>query len=193
MAGSPCGRRGAPACAPGREPIGFVLPKSSEPGGGGDGGPWVAARLARGRAVQCIECLDGGLSPRQRAALVAVEPHQARRDVILGESLCHCPVAHAARPQHIDLRLGDADGGGVARGAGAFPGDAGRQRRDIGRQRRVGEHRQAQPIAQGVARDRGLAGARARPGAARRIGAVGSADRRAGHAGPRRAAAPILR
>jgi hypothetical protein len=39
-------------------------------------------------------------------------------------------------------------------------------------------------VTHGVARDGGLAGARARAGAARRVGAVCGADRRAGHAGP---------
>jgi hypothetical protein len=61
----------------------------------------------------------------------------------------------------------------MARLARPLPGDPLRQRGDLGRERRVGQHRQAQPMAQRVARHRGLAGARARPGAAGGIGAVG--------------------
>jgi hypothetical protein len=154
-------------------PIGFVLPKSAEPCGGGDGRPGIAAPPGRNPAVEEIERLDGRLAPRQRPPLVAVEPHQARRDVILAESLGHDLRAHPAHPQHVRLRLGDADCGGVAGGARALPGDALGERRDLGRQRRVGEHRQAQPVAQRIAGDGGLAGPRARPGAARRVGAVG--------------------
>jgi hypothetical protein len=136
--------------------------------------------------LQGLECLDGGVSSRQRPPFVAVEPHQPCGNVILAETLGHDPVAHAPHPQHVDLRLGDADRDGMPRGARARPGDARGQRGGFGRQRRVGEHWQAQPMAQGVARDRGLAGARARAGAARRIGAVGGEDGRAGHAGPPR-------
>jgi hypothetical protein len=132
--------------------------------------------------LQSIEGLDGGLSPRQRPALVAVEPHQPCRDVILAETLGHDLRTHAAYPQHVDLRLGDADRGGAARLARALPGDARGQCGDLGGQGRLGEHRQAQPVAKGVARDGSLAGARARAGAARRVGAVGGEGRRAGHA-----------
>jgi hypothetical protein len=163
---------------------GFVLPESAEPCGRDYGRPRIAAPRRHLDDLQCIECLDRRLAPRQRAALVAVEPHQARRDVILAETLGHDLRAHAAHPQHVDLRLGDADGGGMACGARVRAGDAPGQRDDLGRQRRVGEHRQAQAVTHGVARDRGLAGARARAGAARRVGAVCGADRRAGHAGP---------
>jgi len=123
--------------------------------------------------LQRIEGLDGGLPPRQRAAFVAVEPHQARRDVILGESRGHDLVAQAAHPQHVDLRLGDANGDRVTCFARVLTCDAPGERGDLGRQRRVGEHRQAQAMAQRVARNGGLAGARARTGAARRVGAVG--------------------
>jgi hypothetical protein len=71
----------------------------------------------------------------------------------------------------------------AARVVGSLPGDPLRQRQHLGSERRIGEHRQAQAVAQRVARHDRLAGARARPGAARRIGAVGGADRRSGHAG----------
>src|SRR5689334_11152557 len=94
--------------------IGFVLPNAAKPGGGGDSRPWIACPAATGfvlpnaleprgasdagpriawrplrprLALQGVEGLDGGVSPRQGPALVAVEPHQARRDVVLGESL----------------------------------------------------------------------------------------------------------
>jgi len=153
--------------------FGFVLPESAQPCGGGDRGPRAPAPSWRNRAVERIERLDGALAPRQRAALVAVEPHQARRDVILAEPRGHDLRPHAAHPQHVDLRLGDAQRGGAARLARAGWGDPLGQRRDLGRERRVGEDWQAQPVAQRVARDRGLAGGRARPGAARRVGAVG--------------------
>jgi hypothetical protein len=123
--------------------------------------------------LQSIEGLDGGLAPRQRAALVAVEPHQASRDVIFAETLGHDLRTQAAHPQHVDLRLGDADGGGAARLARALAGDALGQCGDLGGQGLIGEHRQAQAMTQGVARDGSLAGARARTGAARRVGAVG--------------------
>jgi hypothetical protein len=183
------GRDGDPRIASSPE-IGFVLPDTAEPGGGGDRGPGVAARPARGLTVQCIEGLDGGLPSRQGAALVTVEPHQAQRDIVLAEPFGHDPVARAAHAQHVDLRLGDAHRRGVPRGARAQPGDARGEGGDLGRQRRVGEHRHAQPVAQGVAGDGGLAGARARTGAVRRIDAVGSADRGTGHAGSLCSATP---
>jgi hypothetical protein len=160
---------------------GFVLPKSAQPRRGGDGGPRVAAaRPGRQRAIQCIEGLDRRLAPRQRAPLVAVEPHQARRDVILAEPRGHDLGADAAHAQHVDLRLGDADGGGMACLARALPGDPLRQRRHLGSEHRVGEHRQAQAVAQRIACHDRLAGARARPGAARRVGAVGGEQSFAG-------------
>jgi hypothetical protein len=133
----------------------------------------IASTPRGGGGVQGIECLDGRLAPRQRAPLVAVEPHQARRDVVRPEPLRHDLQAHPADAQHIHLRLGDAERGGGMRLARALPGDASRQLRGLGRERREGEHRHVQAMAQRVARHHGLAGARARPGAARRIGAVG--------------------
>ncbi len=169
--------------------IGFVLPKPAQPGGGRDRDPGVAAPQRSGRALQCVECLDRRFPPRQRPPLVAVEPHQAQRDVILGEAFGHDLRADATHPQHVDLRRGDADRGVMARGAGALAGNAPGQLHDLGRQRRIGEHRHVEPVAKGVAGDRRLAGARARASAARRVGAVGGAHRRAGHAGAPRMSA----
>ena len=154
--------------------IRFVLPKSAEPRGDSNGGPRVAARLRGGHEFQGIERPDRRLSPRQRAPLVAVEPHQPRGDVAFGgEPFHHDLVAHAADAQDVDLGLGNAQRGGTARLARALPGDPLRQRGGLARKRRVGEHRQAQPMPQRVVRHHGLAGARARTGAARRVGAVG--------------------
>jgi hypothetical protein len=150
--------------------------KSAQPGGGRDGDPRVAASAPDGRGIQGIECPDRGFSSRQRTALIAVEPHQPRRDVVLAEAFRHDPQAHAADAQDVDLRFGDAERGGAVRLAGALPGDPLRQGRGLGRERRIGQHRQAQAVAQRVARHHGLAGTRARAGAARRIGAVGGAD-----------------
>jgi hypothetical protein len=162
--------------------IGFVLPKSAQPGGGGDGAPQIAPRRRGGRQLQRIECPDRELSPRQRPPLVAIEPHQPRGGVRRRKTFREDLRAQAADTLDVDLRLGDTERGGAARLARALPGDPPRQRGDLGRKREVGHHRQAQPVAQRVARHHGLAGARARPGAARRIDAVGGADRGAGHA-----------
>jgi hypothetical protein len=104
---------------------------------------------------------------------------------VVAEPRNHDLRAHAAHPQDVDLRLGDANGGGVPGGAGALPGDPPRQRHDVGGEPRVGRHRQAQAVAPRVAGDGGLAGRGARAGAARRIGAVGGMDRCARHAGSR--------
>jgi hypothetical protein len=124
--------------------------------------------------MQGIECPDRGVSPRQRAALVAVEPHQARRDVAFGgEPFRHDLQAHAADAQHVELRLGDAQRGRVLLFARVLPADPSRKVRGLGRKRGIGQHGQTQPMAQRVARHHRLAGARARTGAARRIGAVG--------------------
>jgi len=163
--------------------IGFVLPNPAQPRDGRDGDPRVAAPPRGGHAIQRIERLDGRLAPRQRAPFVAIEPHQARRDVVLAKTLGHYAQAHAPHPQHVRLRLGDAERGGASRLVRALAGNPSRQFRDLGRKRRVGEHRQAQPMAQRIARHHGLAGARARAGAARRVGAIGGEDRLAGHAG----------
>src|SRR6185437_5382267 len=71
---------GAPRIACPAE-IGFVLPNALEPCGAPHGSPRVARpSLGPGLALQGVERLDGGVSPRQRAALVAVESQQARRD-----------------------------------------------------------------------------------------------------------------
>ena len=156
--------------------IGFVPPKSAQARRGGNGNPVVTSTPRGGAGAQGIECLDGRLAPRQRAPLIAVEPHQARRDVVRPEPLGHDLQAHAADAQHIHLRLGDAERGDGVRLACALAGDPPRQLGGVGRERRVGEHRHVQPVAQRIARHRGLAGAAARPGAARRIGAVGGAE-----------------
>jgi len=154
--------------------IGFVSPNAPQPCGGGDLAPRVAAWPRRGRDPRGIERPDGRLSPRQRAALVALEPHQPRRDVAGGrEPFGHDLRAHAADAGDIDLRLGDAQRGGAARLARILPGDPSRQGGRLRRERRIGEHRLVEPVAQRVARALALAGGRARPGAARRIGAVG--------------------
>jgi hypothetical protein len=164
--------------------IGFVLPKSAQPGGGRDGNPGVAAPWRRSRDLQFIECLDRRLSPRQRAPLVAIEPHQPGGDVAGGgKAFHHDLVAQAADALDVDLRVGDAERGFTARLARALPGDPLRQRGNLRREHRVGQHRQAQPMAQRVVLDRGLADARARAGAARRIGAIGGEDGSTGHAG----------
>jgi hypothetical protein len=127
--------------------------------------------------LQAIERPDCGFPPRQRPPLVAVEPHQPGGDVASGgEPFDHDLLAHAADAPDVDLRLGDAERGSAARLGRVLPGDPSRQRRGLGREARIGEHRLAQPVTQRVARAPLLAGARARPGAARRIGAVGGVD-----------------
>jgi hypothetical protein len=164
--------------------IGFVLPKSAQAGDGSDGAPQIAPRRRGGRQVQRIERLDRRLPPRQRAPLVAIEPHQPGGDVAGGgKAFHHDLVAQAADALDVDLRVGDAERGFTARLARALPGDPLRQRGDLRREHRVGQHRQAQPMAQRVVLDRGLADARARAGAARRIGAIGGEDGSTGHAG----------
>jgi hypothetical protein len=156
--------------------FGFVLPKSAQPGGGRDGDPRVAPPPRGGRRIHGIEGPDRRVSPRQRAALIAVEPHQPQRDVVLAETFRHDLQAHAADAQDVDLRLGDAERGGALRFARLLAGDPPRQGRGLGRERGIGQHRHAQPMAQRVARHHGLAGRRARAGAACRIGAVGGAE-----------------
>jgi hypothetical protein len=162
---------------------GFVPPKPTQLRGGGDRGPGIAAWPRRGRAPQGIERPDCGFPPRQRAPLVAVEPHQPGGGVGRRKTFPVDLRTQSADALNVDLRLGDPERGGAARLARALPGDPLRQRCDLGGKRRVGQHRQAQPMAQRVARHRGLAGARARPGAARRVGAVGGADCGGGHEG----------
>jgi hypothetical protein len=153
--------------------IGFVLPKSAQPGRGRDRDPRVPAPRRDRRSIQRIEVPDRGPSPRQGAALIAVEPHKSQGDVVLAETFRHDLQAHAADPQEIDLCLGDAERGRAPRLARALPGDPARQFRDLGRERGIGQRRDAQPMAQRVTGHHRLAGGRARAGRARRIGAVG--------------------
>jgi hypothetical protein len=170
--------------------IGFVLPDSRQLRGGGDRGPWIAARPRRSRPLQGIERLDRALSPRERAALVAIEPHQPGGRIGGGKSFDHDLRARAADARDVDLRLGDAERGGAARLGRRIPGDPARQVGGLRRERRIREHGLAQPVTQRVARAPLLAGARARPGAARRIGAVGGEDSFVGAWGGRRTRIP---
>jgi hypothetical protein len=163
---------------------GFVPPKPTQLRRGGDRGPWVAAPRRRRRAFQGIERPDCGFPPRQRPPLVAVEPHQPDGDVAGGgEPFDHDLLAQAADALDVDLRLGDAQRGRAARLARVLAGDPSGQVGGLRREPRIGEHRLVQPMPQRVARAPLLAGGRARPGAARRIGAVGGQEGRAGHAG----------
>jgi hypothetical protein len=167
---------------------GFVLPEATQPGGGRDSSPRIAPPPHGRRGIERIEGLDGGLSPRERAAFVAVEPHQARRNIVIAETFRHDLPAHAADAQDVDLRFGDAKRGGAARFAGVGSGNPLRQRGDISRKGGIGENGHAQAVTQRIACHCGLAGRRARAGAARRIGAVGSANRLGRHAGSPRLA-----
>ena len=157
---------------------GFVPPKPPELRGGGDRGPGIAAWPRRGRDTRDgIERPDCGFPPRQRAPLVAVEPHQPGGEVASGgEAFDHDLLARAADAPNVDLRLGDAQRGSAAWLGRVLPGDPSRQVRGLGREARIGEHRLVQPVTQRVARAPLLAGARARPGTARRIGAVGGVE-----------------
>jgi hypothetical protein len=93
--------------------------------------------------LQPIERPDRELASRQRAPLVAIEPHQPGGGVGGGETVHHDLVAHAADALDVDLRLGDAPRGCAARLACAIPGDPPRQSGGLDRKRRVGEPRQA--------------------------------------------------
>jgi hypothetical protein len=156
---------------------GFVPPNPLQPRGGGDRGPGIAPSPRHGRAFQGIERPDCGFPPRQRPPLVAIEPHQPGGDVAGGtEPFDHDLLAHAADARDVDLRLGDAERGGALLLGRILPGDPSRQVGGLRREPRVGEHRLVQPVTQRVARAALLAGGRARPGAARRIGAVGGVD-----------------
>jgi hypothetical protein len=153
---------------------GFVPPKSAQPRGGGDRGPGIAPSRRRGRTLQRIERPDGGCPPRQRPPLVALQPHQPGGDVAGGGEPFHVDLrAHAADALDVDLRLGDPERGGAARLGRALPGDPPRQVGGLRPELRIGEHRLIEPVTPRVARAPLLAGGRARPGAARRIGAVG--------------------
>jgi hypothetical protein len=163
-----------------RRPVGAQ--HNPHPCGGRHGDPWIAAPPPGRRSIQRIKCRDGGVSSRQRAPLVAVEPHQARRDVLLAETLPHDLQTHAADAQDVDLRLGDAERGLAVPFVRLPSGDPPRQGRGVGRERGVGQYRHAQPVAQRVARRHRLAGGRARAGAARRIGPIGGDGRCARHA-----------
>jgi hypothetical protein len=188
-------RRRRRPCSARAAAIGFVPPKSAcalrapaeksaQPRSRRDRGPAVGPAPRGGHGVQAVECLDGRLAPRQGPALIAVEPHQSRRDIALAEAGGHDLQADAADAQHVHLRLGDAERGGAVRLARALPGDPPRQRGGLGRERRVGQHRHVQPMAQRIPCHHGLAGGGARAGAARRIGPVGGADSRIRHGVP---------
>jgi len=72
------------------------------------------------------------------------------------------PVAHLPDAAKIDLRLGDPQRERLQRRLRAVTGDARRERADLRRCLRIGPDRQAQAVAQRVARRPGLAGRGAR-------------------------------
>ena len=183
--------------------IGFVLPNSAQPRRGGDRGPRIACprrhrvcsakvraapRRRRRRPRDCgvaaarpgapgIERLDGGLPPRQRAPLVAVEPHQPGGDVAAAANPSIMICVRTRRMRWMSTCASAMRNAAARRGSlASSPAIRRASVRGLGRERRIGQHRLVQPVTQRVARAPLLAGARARPGAARRIGAVGGVD-----------------
>jgi hypothetical protein len=128
---------------------------------------------------QSIEVADRELAPRQRAALVVVDRLELyrQRGIVLPVGQERAPHAH-----EIDLGLRDPAGRLVEFRLGLRTGDCAGESLDLGRERRIAQHRQAQAVPPRLLRRARLAGGRARTGARARIGPVGVARAGAGHA-----------
>jgi hypothetical protein len=94
-------------------------------------------------AGQSVEIADRELAPRQRAALVVVDRLELfrQRGIVLPvgqERAARAPHAH-----EIDLGLGDPAGRLVKLQFGLRTGDRAREALDLGRERRIAQHRHA--------------------------------------------------
>jgi hypothetical protein len=121
----------------------------------------------------CGEVLERDVMPKPGASLVALDAEQRLAHVAAGGARGVQRLTDPFDTGKIDLGLGQAERDFVARGARALAGDPPRAGFDLAREGWIGQHGNAQPVPARIPRGLGLAGGRARAGAASRVLLIG--------------------